>query len=86
MNSIKRPFILDSSISQDNIDYYRAVYSPDIEQFQALFDKLRSGSRDFYFTPSERSLLTYELLSKEHFDCIADNVHVQGSITRPEGY
>ncbi|CAF3476960.1 unnamed protein product [Rotaria socialis] len=84
MNSIKKQFLLDSSISQDDIDYYKAVYSPDIEQFRTLFDKLRGGSRDFYFTPGERSLLTYELLSKEHFDHIEGNVHVQGSIARPE--
>lgn len=48
-------------------DYYTAIYSSNVKKFEELFDTLR-GSRDLYFTPSERSLLTYELLSRAHCD------------------
>ena len=43
------------------------MYSSNIDKFKTLFDTLR-GSRDLYFTPSERSLLTYELLSRAHWN------------------
>ena len=60
----KQPFQIDPCLEKDDPDYYTAIYSSRIEKFQYLFDTLReSGS---YFTPSERSLLTHELLSRTH--------------------
>jgi hypothetical protein len=42
--------------------------------FELLFDTLR-GSRDKYFTPTDRTLLTYELLSRVNSDdYAAENV------------
>ena len=64
---LKKPFRLDPSFKQNDPDYYTAIYSSTIEKFKTLFDTLR-GSKDLYFTPTERSLLTYELLSRAHFD------------------
>ncbi|CAF4605965.1 unnamed protein product [Rotaria sp. Silwood1] len=64
---LKKPFRLDPSLINDDIDYYTAIYSSNIDKFEPLFKELR-GSRDLYFTPSERSLLTYELLSRAHRD------------------
>lgn len=64
---IKRPFRLDPSLKQNDPDYYTAIYSSNIDKFQFLFETLR-GSKDLYFTPTERSLLTHELLSRAHFD------------------
>ncbi|CAF0944408.1 unnamed protein product [Rotaria sordida] len=64
---LKKPFRLDPSLARDDIDYYTAVYSPNIKKFTPFFNELR-GSKELYFTPSERSLLTYELLSRAHFD------------------
>ncbi|CAF1572253.1 unnamed protein product, partial [Adineta steineri] len=58
--SLKRPFRLDLSLSKHDPDYYTAIYSSKIPKFKNLFATLR-GSQDLYFTPSERSLLTYEL-------------------------
>ncbi|CAF4552415.1 unnamed protein product [Rotaria socialis] len=67
-NWFKKPFCLDAALVKDDIDYYTAVYySSNIKRFEPLFEGLR-GSKDLYFTPSERSLLTYELLSRAHFD------------------
>lgn len=54
-------------LNQNDPDYYTAIYSSSIDKFKALFDTLR-GSRNLYFTPTERSLLTHELLSRAHFD------------------
>ena len=45
------------------VDYYTAVYSDAIPKFKEHFDQLR-GSREDYFTPTDRALLTYELLSR----------------------
>ncbi|CAF1193623.1 unnamed protein product [Rotaria sordida] len=70
--SLKKPFRLDQSLKKDDPDYYTAIYSSDIDKFKYLFDKLR-GSKDLYFTPTERSLLTHELLSRAHFDYDNDN-------------
>jgi hypothetical protein len=69
---IKRPFRLDPSLSLNDPDYYTAIYSSNIDQFKVLFTKLR-GSKELYFTASERSLLTYELLSRAHFDEFHDD-------------
>ncbi|CAF3386640.1 unnamed protein product [Rotaria socialis] len=67
-NWFKKPFCLDAALVKDDIDYYTAVYySSNIKRFEPLFEGLR-GSKDLYFTPTERSLLTYELLSRAHFD------------------
>ena len=63
---MKQPFRLDSSLFKDDPDYFTAVYSSNIHRFQYLFDELRD-SRKEYFTPSERSLLTCELLSRVHY-------------------
>ena len=64
---IKRPFRLDESLSNNDPDYYTAIYSSSIQKFEELFDTLRGpDSRASYFTPAERSLLTYELLSRAH--------------------
>ncbi|CAF3567534.1 unnamed protein product, partial [Rotaria sp. Silwood2] len=68
---IKKPFRLDPSLILDDIDYYTAIYSSNVEKFKPLFKDLR-GSIDSYFTPSERSLLTYELLSRAHSDVDAN--------------
>ena len=64
---MKKPFYLDPSLKKNDPDYYTAIYSSNIEKFKELFDTLR-GSKDFYFTPTERSLLTHELLTRAHFD------------------
>ncbi|UJR10628.1 hypothetical protein I4U23_014825 [Adineta vaga] len=70
--ALKRPFRVDPSLTKDDPDYYTAIYSSNIPNFQSLFDELR-GSRELYFTPAERSLLTYELLTKAHYDDQDDN-------------
>lgn len=70
--SIKKPFRLHPSLTKDDPDYYTAVYSREIRQFDELFDTLR-GSRELYFTPSERSLLTHELLTRAHCDMVDDD-------------
>ena len=62
----KKPFYLDSSITKDETDYFTSVYSSNVDKFRELFDTLH-GSREAYFTPGERSLLTYELLNRVHF-------------------
>jgi hypothetical protein len=63
-----KPFRLDPSlIEKHDVDYYTAVYSSNIETFSGLFVNLR-GSKDEYFTPTDRALLTYELLSRANFD------------------
>jgi hypothetical protein len=64
---VKQFFRLDPSLTLNDPDYYTAIYSSNISRFEELFDDLR-GSRDLYFTPTERSLLTHELLSRAHFD------------------
>lgn len=69
---MKKPFRLEPSLWTNDPDYYTAIYSSTISQFTELFDTLR-GSRDAYFTPSERSLLTYELLSRAHCDREAED-------------
>lgn len=71
MKWLKHPFYLDASLEQNDLDYYTAIYSPDVEKFKCLFETLR-GSKALYFTPTERSLLTHELLIRAHFDY--DNV------------
>ncbi|CAF2536244.1 unnamed protein product [Rotaria sp. Silwood2] len=70
--SLKKSFRLDSSLKQNDPDYYTAIYSSNIDKFKHLFATLR-GSKDLYFTPTERSLLTHELLSRAHFDYDDDN-------------
>lgn len=65
---VQQPFRLDQSLKNNDPDYYTAIYSSNIDKFEKLFDNLRGGSRKFYFTPTERSLLTHELLSRAHFD------------------
>lgn len=67
MKWMKSPFYLDESLEQNDPDYYTAIYSSSVEKFKYLFDTLR-GSRGSYFTPTERSLLTHELLIRAHFD------------------
>jgi hypothetical protein len=62
-------------LEQNDPDFYTAIYSSNIENFKYLFDTLR-GSKESYFTPTERSLLTHELLSRAHFDY--DNVEDAG--------
>ena len=69
---LKQPFRLDLSITKNDPDYYTAIYSSNIDKFQDLFNTLR-GSRNLYFTPTERSLLTHELLCRAHFDFDDDN-------------
>ncbi|CAF1156581.1 unnamed protein product [Adineta ricciae] len=64
---VKKPFYLDPSLKKNDPDYYTAIYSSNVEKFKELFDTLR-GSKDSYFTPTERSLLTHELLTRAHFD------------------
>ncbi len=64
---LKKPFRLDSTLQKNDPDFYTAIYSSNIEKFKYLFDTLR-GSKESYFTPTERSLLTHELLSRAHFD------------------
>lgn len=54
-------------MEQNDPDYYTAIYSSGVEKFRCLFDTLR-GSKASYFTPTERSLLTHELLIRAHFD------------------
>lgn len=54
-------------IEEHDVDYYTAVYSARVKDFEQHFDTLR-GSRDEYFTPSDRALLTYELLSRADCD------------------
>ena len=66
-----RPFYLDASLEQNDPDCYTAIYSSSVEKFKCLFETLR-GSKASYFTPTERSLLTHELLIRAHFDY--DNV------------
>ncbi|CAF1501688.1 unnamed protein product, partial [Adineta steineri] len=63
--SLKRPFRLDLSLSKQDLDHYTAIYSSNNPNFEHLFATLR-GSQDLYFTPSERILLTYELLARAH--------------------
>jgi hypothetical protein len=81
----KRPFRLDPSITKGDPDYYTAIYSSNIKKFQDLFDTLR-GSRDSYFTTSERSLLTYELLSRAHFGDDENDDHQQEPVRRKLGH
>ena len=64
---VKQFFRLDPSLTLNDPDYYTAIYSANIPRFEELFETLR-GSKDLYFTPTERSLLTHELLSRAHFD------------------
>ncbi|CAF4151905.1 unnamed protein product, partial [Adineta steineri] len=63
--SLKRPFRLDPSLSKQDLDHYTAIYSSNNPNFEHLFATLR-GSKELYFTPSERILLTYELLARAH--------------------
>lgn len=72
---IQKPFSLDSSFMvKEDPDYHTMVYSSNIKQFSEHFDTLR-GSRDKYFTPTERALLTYELLSRANVHDL--QVHTQ---------
>jgi hypothetical protein len=81
---IKRPFRLDQSLSNNDPDYYTAIYSSSIPKFEALFDTLRGpNSRPSYFTPAERSLLTYELLSRAHCQFIDDDDDEDENQTEP---
>ncbi|CAF0770703.1 unnamed protein product [Adineta steineri] len=64
---LKGPFRLDESLKHNDPDYYTAIYSSEIDKFKKLFVKLR-GSKDLYFTSTERSILTHELLSRAHID------------------
>ncbi|CAF4830476.1 unnamed protein product [Rotaria sp. Silwood1] len=70
--SLKKSFYLDPSLKKNDPDYYTAIYSSNIDKFKYLFDTLR-GSKDLYFTSTERSLLTHELLSRAHFDYEVDD-------------
>ncbi|CAM4777756.1 unnamed protein product [Rotaria magnacalcarata] len=82
-NWFKKPFSLDAALVKDDIDYYTAVYySSNIKRFEPLFEGLH-GSKDLYFTPSERSLLTYELLSRAHFDDDEDHNQLVPVTQRP---
>jgi ssDNA-specific exonuclease RecJ len=72
MEWLKKPFRLYPSFQENDPDYYTAIYSPNIDKFKELFDTLR-GSKELYFTPTERSLLTHELLTRAHFNCDDDN-------------
>ncbi|CAF0816209.1 unnamed protein product [Adineta steineri] len=63
---LKAPFRLDESLKHNDPDYYTAIYSSEIEKFKSLFDTLR-GSEELYFTATERSILTHELLSRADF-------------------
>lgn len=38
------------------------------DRFEPLFDTLRGGSRDLYFTPAQRSRLVYDCLLRTPFD------------------
>ncbi|CAF3918215.1 unnamed protein product [Rotaria magnacalcarata] len=69
---LKNSFYLDVSLKKNDPDYYTAIYSSNIDKFKDLFDTLR-GSKDAYFTSTERSLLTHELLSRAHFDYDEDD-------------
>ncbi|CAF4512927.1 unnamed protein product [Rotaria socialis] len=69
---LKNSFYLDASLKKNDPDYYTAIYSSNIDKFKDLFDTLR-GSRDAYFTSTERSLLTHELLSRAHCDYDEDD-------------
>lgn len=37
-------------------------------RFEPLFDTLRGNSREFYFTPAQRSRLVYDCLLRTPFD------------------
>ena len=41
--------------------------------FEPLFDTLRGGSRDLYFTPAQRSRLVYDCLLRTPFDLTSEN-------------
>jgi hypothetical protein len=83
----KRPFRFDPSLTKNDPDYYTAIYSSKIETFQELFDTLR-GTKDAYFTASERSLLTHELLSRAHFgnDDDDDDDHREQPVAQKPGF
>lgn len=77
MSSCKKPFYLDSSLTKNEPDYYTAVYSHNIKKFDELFKTLH-GSEETYFTAGERSLLTYELLSRVYYNTKEDDISAQG--------
>jgi len=81
---VKKPFRLDISLSKNDPDYYTAIYSSNIERFKELFTTLR-GSQESYFTPSERSLLTQELLTRAHCYENDDDYQAVPVVRRP-GY
>ncbi|CAF3746759.1 unnamed protein product [Adineta steineri] len=81
--SLKRPFRLDESLSKHDPDYYTAIYSSNNPKFEHLFHTLR-GSKELYFTPSERSLLTYELLTRAHSDDHGENLAQAPPIGQPK--
>ena len=60
-----KPFLLDPALTDDDLDYYTAIYSRNILKFKDLQNELLALGKP-YFTPAERSLLTHELLSRTH--------------------
>ena len=68
-DKLSKPFLLDPTLTDDDLDYYTAIYSRNILKFKDLQEEFKDLGKP-YFTPAERSLLTHELLSRTHF---ADN-------------
>lgn len=63
--TLKKPFRLAESLSKDEPDYYTAIYSSNVPQFQTLMSEFERENLP-YFTPADRSFLTYELLVRAH--------------------
>ncbi|CAF0946662.1 unnamed protein product [Adineta ricciae] len=64
-DKLSKPFLLDPALTEDDLDYYTAIYSRNILKFKDLQEEFEELGKA-YFTPAERSLLTHELLSRTH--------------------
>ena len=82
MKRCQKPFRLDSSLDKDDPDYYTAIYTSTNPKFEILFDTLR-GNREAYFTASERSLLTHQLLTRAHFGNVQDDEDQKPVVKKP---
>ncbi|CAM4780489.1 unnamed protein product [Rotaria magnacalcarata] len=86
----KKTFLLHSELAPEDLGYYTAVCSSETARFKHFFGGLSDREKNSYFTAAERSLLTYELLSRSHANDFNDDHEedepIQNAPTKiPEG-
>lgn len=66
--------------------YFLAEYDKTLKyRFEPLFDTLRGNSRDFYFTPAQRSRLVYDCLLRTPFDVTPESEIEEAQVLQGTG-